>query len=196
MAVPGACLIFPGSTSSRVSVLEVPYNLIVAPEKGFAERRPCVRRRCALREERLFHVSRWLLALALVFIPLSIVVLISVVFAYNYPDRQWTRYLLLFSWISAGVSVIVGLVNLVGLSLSGEEGSPDEAEGETPGEEDFMITPPSSGMNSGGRGPSRGGGFSQEGLLLAQAFTLAVGVALYVAFLCWMLLPGIKIQMG
>lgn len=150
-----------------------------------------------MNEERLFTVSRWLLALTLIFIPLSIVVLISVVFAYNYPDRQWTRYLLLLSWISSALSFLLGLMNLIGFSMArGGENTCEEreTEGEDQGEEDFMSSPPST-MAVESLSHPRGGGHPAGGMLMGQAFTLAVSVILYVAFLCWMLLPGIRVQM-
>lgn len=150
-----------------------------------------------MREERIFHVSRWLSALALVFIPLSIVVLISVVFAYNYPDRQWIRYLLLFSWISTAVSALVGIINMVGMSLSDVEGegAEDQKEVDRRQEEELMVIPERQGGSQVDKDENRGSGSYQESLVFIQAFTLGVGIALYVAFLCWILLPGIKVQM-
>ncbi len=149
-----------------------------------------------MEEERLFTVARWLLALTVIFIPLSIVVLISAVFIYNYPDRQWTRYLLLFSWVSSSVSFFLGMVNMVGLSLSGEEGSSGVSSAVVDDEsgDEFMSETPSTSIPQTAY-QRRSVGFPAGGMLMAQAFTLAVAIALYVAFLCWMLLPGIRLQM-
>lgn len=128
---------------------------------------------------------RWLTALAVVFIPLSIIILISGSWLANFTSNQWTRYLLFASWISLTLSVVLGVVNMVG--RLGEEG-PLSVVGGTGGEEtEASGTTEYKGLS----GMEKEGYRVEQALLLGQATAFLLGLFLYVAFISWMVLPRI-----
>lgn len=140
-------------------------------------------------EDRIGLVSRWFVALTAVFIPLSILVLISGSWGANFLSSQWTRYLLFASWVALTVSLVVGAGNTV--AFMAVDGEKEEGTG--------SLSP---GEGGGGEGESEGlartSGVRKENssnmsynLLLVQVGTFLVGVVLYVAFISWMLLPKI-----
>lgn len=140
-----------------------------------------------MREDVVNTLSRWLLALAVIFIPLSLIVLITVSFAYNFPDRQWTRYLLFSSWLVLGLSLLAGMANLVNLSfeVDYEDKESPKAEIELETDEDgevVEVLTDSKGVDMGAV------------LMLSQAFTFALGFILYVIFICWMIVPSLQLQ--
>ena len=148
-------------------------------------------------EDRINLLSRWFVALTVVFIPLSILVLISGSWGANFLSSQWTRYLLFASWVALTVSLVVGAGNSVvfmaeekgkGAGPAGREREPEEREGEE------EAVPDVAGDTDA---PSRGGSLGMSyNLLLVQVATFLVGVVLYVAFISWMLLPKIVMNAG
>ncbi|MBC7252418.1 MAG: hypothetical protein H5T72_00410 [Actinobacteria bacterium] len=149
--------------------------------------------------------ARWLTALAVMFIPLSIVILISGSWMANFMSNQWTRYLLFASWISLTLSVVLGVVNMAGLSgeesrasdigvsrgLAGEVGGPATGGGEGEAGEERRGETASGSIPSG---MEREGYGVEQALMLGQASAFLLGLFLYVAFISWMILP--KISMG
>jgi hypothetical protein len=144
-----------------------------------------------LEEERIYQVSKWLLALVAVIIPLSILILISALFAANYPAREWTRFLLFAAWMCWTISLIAGVVNIVGFFFTEEsgiqEGQPiDEVEekqeeiGEAGQEEKKEVEP-----------EKNSSALWSASLMGAQAAFFMTGVLLYVAFCAYMVLPSI-----
>ncbi len=141
-------------------------------------------------EDRIGLVSRWFVALTVVFIPLSILVLISGSWGANFLSSQWTRYLLFASWVALTVSLVVGAGNTVAF-MAVDGGKEGEAGPLSPGED------------GGGEGESderdreafgvreKKSSSMSYNLLLVQVGTFLVGVVLYVAFISWMLLPKI-----
>ncbi|NPV58232.1 MAG: hypothetical protein HPY75_01050 [Actinobacteria bacterium] len=141
-------------------------------------------------EDRIGLVSRWFVALTVVFIPLSILVLISGSWGANFLSSQWTRYLLFASWVALTVSLVVGAGNTVVFMAEDkeeDEKSPrvvargEDPEGEKEGGEETPAPSASRGKSSN----------MSYNLLLVQVATFLVGVVLYVAFISWMLLPKI-----
>ena len=140
-------------------------------------------------EEKSNVVSRWLLALTVLFIPLSLMSLITGTWGANYIDAQWTRYLLFASWIALTLSLIVGAGNMLTFMADGSgkvkkksvaaAGMSGEGEEEEIVEE--IVEEETASTMSGG-------------LLLAQVSTFMLGVILYVAFISWMLLPEIIVS--
>ena len=144
-----------------------------------------------MEEERIYQVSKWLLALVAVIIPLSILILISALFAANYPAREWTRFLLFAAWMCWTISLIAGVVNIVGFFFTEEsgiqEGQPvDEVEekqeeiGEAGQEEKKAV-----------EGEKNSSALWSASLMGAQAAFFMTGVLLYVAFCAYMVLPSI-----
>lgn len=140
-------------------------------------------------EDRSNVVSRWLVALTVVFIPLSIFILISGPWGANYIDLQWTRYLLFASWVSLTLSFIVGIANMVTFpserSEQVDEVPPPELEEGSEALKEWNARLEKSRKNAIS---------SKNALMLAQATTFMLGLILYVAFISWMLLP--KITLG
>ncbi|MGQ9474494.1 MAG: hypothetical protein ACUVRX_04285 [Actinomycetota bacterium] len=128
---------------------------------------------------------RWLTALAVVFIPLSIIILISGSWLANFTSNQWTRYLLFASWISLTLSVVLGVANMVG--RLGEEG-PFPVAG---GTEVDKVVGGKTTLDPGPYAMKRERYGVEEALLLGQATTFLLGLFLYVAFISWMVLPRI-----
>ena len=139
-------------------------------------------------EDKYNVISRWLVALTVVFIPLSLMTLITGTWGANYIDAQWTRYLLFASWIALTLSLIVGAGNM--LTFMAESSVRSKVKSTAvidvsteEGEEEIIETveeETSSTMSSG--------------LLLAQISTFILGIILYVAFISWMLLPEIVVS--
>lgn len=144
-----------------------------------------------MEEERIYQVSKWLLALVTVIIPLSILILISALFAANYPAREWTRFILFAAWMCWTISLIAGVVNIVGFfftETSGiKEGQPvnevEEKQEETGkiGQEEQKAV----------EGKKDSSALWSASLMGAQAAFFMTGVLLYVAFCAYMVLPSI-----
>ncbi|RJP30218.1 MAG: hypothetical protein C4536_10325 [Actinobacteria bacterium] len=137
-------------------------------------------------DERLYTASRWLTALAIILVPLSVIAVVSGAWGLNYQfdTAQWTRYLLFASWILLALSVIAGIANLISppeVTLEKPVAPARmEAAGETEGdEEETAKSAPQADK------PPFNVGYA---FLLAQACTLALGVVLYVAYISWMIL--------
>ena len=134
-------------------------------------------------EDRIGLVSRWFVAIAVVFIPLSILVLISGSWGANFLSSQWTRYLLFASWVALTVSLVVGAGNTVVFMAESPRmvARGEDPEGEKEGGEETPVPSASRGKSSN----------MSYNLLLVQVASFLVGVVLYVAFISWMLLPKI-----
>ncbi|MEW6552805.1 MAG: hypothetical protein AB1384_00770 [Actinomycetota bacterium] len=142
-------------------------------------------------EEKLNVASRWLTALAVILIPLTVIALVSSVWGLNYQfdTNQWTRYLLFASWITLAISAIIGMTNLI---------SPPELESEkAPAKVKEKSPAPVSEGEEGEDGEEAGQvevKKAKPAFNAAYAFTLAqacffsLGIILYVAFISWMLL--------
>ena len=141
-------------------------------------------------EERFSTASRWLTALAVILIPLSVIAIVSGAWGVNYQfnTNQWTSYLLFASWVLLMLSVIAGISNLISpperepakiaaaaLAATASETDEEEEEGE---EEEGRVPAQKekAALNFG------------YALLLAQACTFALGMILYVAYISWMVL--------
>jgi len=140
-------------------------------------------------DEKLNVASRWLLALAVILIPLTVIAIVSGAWGLNYQlnTNQWTRYLLFASWILLALSAVVGTANLItppeaesGKSLAEPRPVPREGGDE---EEDTDGEPKRSDRPKG-----RPAFNSVYAFMLAQACTFVVGIILYIAYMSWMLL--------
>ena len=137
-------------------------------------------------EEKLNTASRWLLALAVILIPLTVIAIVSGAWGLNYQfdTNQWTRYLLFASWILLTLSVVVGIASIISppepvladvVTSPAVMGDADEDETEEgAGRPAPMKTKPAFNF--------------PYALLLTQACTFAVGMILYVAYMSWMIL--------
>ena len=133
-------------------------------------------------DERLNLASRWLLALAVILIPLTVIAMISGAWGLNYQlnANQWTRYLLFASWLLLALSAVAGTANLI---------APPEAACEQE-----PLAPPREGDMEGDEaaGPwSAQGGRAFDGayaFVLVQACAFVAGMIVYIAYLSWMLL--------
>ena len=146
-----------------------------------------------MEEERIYQVSKWLLALVSVIIPLSILILISALFAANYPAREWTRFLLFAAWMCWTISLIAGVVNIVGFFFTEEsgiqEGQPvDEVE-----EKQEEIGEAGQEGKKAVEGEKDSSALWSASLMGAQAAFFMTGVLLYVAFCAYMVLPSIAV---
>ena len=139
-------------------------------------------------EEKLNSASRWLMALAVILIPLTVIALVSSVWGLNYQfdTNQWTRYLLFASWILLTLSFVAGIAGLI---------SPPEPElapvktAELP--EAASESEKDEGEESEGRVPAKKAKTAFNlgyALLLVQSCTFALGLILYVAYISWMIL--------
>ena len=153
-----------------------------------------------MEEERIYQVSKWMLALVAVVIPLSILILISATFGANYLERQWTRYLLFAAWMCWSISLISGVVNIVGFFFSEEsgiqEGQPvDEVErregeiGKIAYEEQKEQEEREARRKAKSKKDSSA--LWSASLMGAQAAFFMTGALLYVAFCAYMILPVI-----
>ncbi len=140
-------------------------------------------------EDRISVISRWFVALTVVFIPLSILVLISGSWGANFLSSQWTRYLLFASWVALTVSLVVGAGNTVVFMAEDKE----EEKGAEPASSDEGAEEEAEDRERAPAPKARNGKSSSMSynLLLVQVATFLVGVVLYVAFISWMLLPRI-----
>jgi hypothetical protein len=153
-----------------------------------------------LEEERIYQVSKWLLALVTVIIPLSILILVSALFAANYPAREWTRFLLFAAWMCWTISMIAGVVNIVGFFFTEEsgiqEGQPvdevEEKQEETGkmGQEEQEAHEKQEDRKEVKAAKDSSALWSAS-LMGAQAAFFMTGVLLYVAFCAYMVLPSI-----
>lgn len=138
-------------------------------------------------EEKLNTTSRWLLALAVLLIPLTVIAIVSGAWGLNYQfdTNQWTRYLLFASWILMAISAIVGIANLI---------SPPELEPEKKAvKAQASASAPGEGEEEEGSRPVATRA-AKPALNMAYAFTLAqacsfaLGMILYVAYVSWLIL--------
>lgn len=141
-------------------------------------------------EERLNTASRWLLALAVILIPLTVIALVSGAWGLNYQfgTNQWTRYLLFASWILLAISAVVGITSLISPPELESEKVPEKArqpepvseeeEGEE-GEEKVERVSPKKAK------PAFNAAYA---FTLAQACFFSLGIILYIAYISWMLL--------
>jgi ABC-type transporter Mla maintaining outer membrane lipid asymmetry permease subunit MlaE len=134
-------------------------------------------------EDRYNVISRWLVALTVVFIPLSLMTLITGTWGANYIDAQWTRYLLFASWIALTLSLIVGAGNMLTFMADTSGRAKKKAAAlDVPTEEQEEIVESVEEEASSSMGAS---------LVLVQVSTFLLGMILYVTFISWMLLPEI-----
>lgn len=142
-------------------------------------------------EEKAGTAVRWMTAMAVILVPLSTFFLLTASYGYNFPHRQWSRYILFASWALLGISVLAGLVNMIGPLLAGSSGGNGNGEGGervSPEEEGPTIHPGEKEMEGGG-----GKGVDVV-LAAAQAVAFGLGFLLYVGFICILLLPVIPLQ--
>jgi hypothetical protein len=142
-------------------------------------------------EEKLNSASRWLMALAVILIPLTVIALVSSVWGLNYQfdTNQWTRYLLFASWILLAISAIIGITNIISPPELESEKAPTKAKEKSPAP-----------LSEEGEGEDEEGAERVEtkkakpafnavyAFTLAQACFFSLGIILYVAFISWMLL--------
>jgi hypothetical protein len=140
-------------------------------------------------EEKLNMASRWLLALAVILIPLTVIAVVSGAWGLNYQfnTNQWTRYLLFASWILLAMSAIVGTANLI---------SPPELESEKAAaaakppttvsrdEEDEEEEEAERVIKKSDKPPFN----YAYAFTLTQACSFVLGMVLYVAYMSWMIL--------
>jgi len=151
-----------------------------------------------MNNERVFRAAQWLTALAVVFLPLSIIILLSGSWMVNFTSNQWTRYLLFASWLAFLLSVVMGVFNMISAPAErrrrpasrladdgGRTGDPEEPGGKARPEDDA----PALSAATGERQLSGG-----QGMLLAQATVFLMGLFLYMAFISWMILPEIALR--
>ena len=140
-------------------------------------------------EDRLNGVSRWLVALTVVFIPLSIFILISGPWSANYGTNQWTRYLLFASWILLTLSLIAGVANLIAPPLEEENGK-----GEIPMVKEETDTEEEEKEKTVTEVQTKRRMNMEYSLLMAQATTFLLGIIIYVVYISWMVLPEIPLR--
>lgn len=138
-------------------------------------------------EEKLNTASRWLLALAVILIPLTMIAIVSGAWGLNYQfnTNQWTRYLLFASWILLALSAVVGTANLISPPELETENAPAKAKSPERGsdeEEEEETSEPTAGKKAK---PDVNIGYA---FTLAQACSFALGMILYVAYMSWMIL--------
>ncbi len=139
--------------------------------------------------EKLDLASRWLLALAVILIPLTVMAIVSGAWGLNYQlnTNQWTRYLLFASWVLLAFSAVAGTANLI------------TPPGEECGEGAVEVTPEPRRGEGGEEGaggeprlPERAGGMrdfsTAYAFVLAQACAFVAGIIVFIAYLSWMLL--------
>jgi|BarGraNGADG00312_1021997.scaffolds.fasta_scaffold03759_5 hypothetical protein len=144
-------------------------------------------------EGKYSKASLWLTGLAVLFIPLSIIILFSGPWSINYQvqTHQWIRYLLFVSWILMTLAIIAGIANLIspmaeeevveGVKVkrssveAGEDNTVIEAE-----EESTVMVRPRSKMTM------------TMVTLMSQATLFALGIILYVVYISWLLLPAVS----
>jgi hypothetical protein len=144
-----------------------------------------------LEEDRIYQVSRWLLALVAVIIPLSILILISALFAANYPAREWTRFLLFAAWMCWTISLIAGVVNIVGFFFSEETGIQQATPFDEVMEKQEEMDKASEEEKKAEEKKGDSSALWSASLMGAQAAFFMTGVLLYVAFCAYMVLPSI-----
>jgi hypothetical protein len=144
-----------------------------------------------LEEDRIYQVSRWLLALVAVIIPLSILILISALFAANYPAREWTRFLLFAAWMCWTISLIAGVVNIVGFFFSEETGIPEKTAFDEIVEKQEEMDKAGGEDKKADEKKSDSSALWSASLMGGQAAFFMTGVLLYVAFCAYMVLPSI-----
>jgi hypothetical protein len=149
-------------------------------------------------EERFYITTRWLIALTVVFIPLSIFILISGPWSANFGNSQWTRYFLFASWILLTLSIVAGVSNLIAPpELEQDKGVDEPTAAKEPGEDLHSEEPEGEGEVGGAvkAKPKKGINVGYA-MLLTQAATFLLGIILYVVYISWMLLPQITLRTG
>lgn len=149
-------------------------------------------------EERGSRAAQWLTALSVIYVPLSIIILLSGSWMVNFSSNQWTRYLLFASWVAMVVSTVLGVFNMISLPAErrerpagrrlegGEPGGEEEGERERSAE----VPHPAVSATEAAEPVSP----RVQGLLLAQAAAFLLGLFLYMAFISWMILPEIALR--
>jgi type VI protein secretion system component VasK len=143
-------------------------------------------------EERYNTVSRWIMALAVLFIPLSIIILVSGPWSYNFQVQahQWTRWLLFASWVLITLAIIAAIANMLSPAeqAAGEEAEagavpPGSAESGTVAEaeeESAVVVRPKGKMSMA---------FS---MLMTEAVLFSLGIILYVIYISWLIIPSVS----
>lgn len=142
-------------------------------------------------EEKMNLASRWLMALAVLMIPLSVIAIVSGAWGVNYQfdTNQWTNYLVFVSWVLFLLSIVAGIVNVISPpELEGEKAETAAPVAEVSGpdadeEEEVGTTVPAKKKKSAFN-------FAYA-MLLTQVFTFSLGMVVYVAYISWMIL-GLK----
>lgn len=144
-----------------------------------------------MEEERIYQFSKWLLALVSVIIPLSILILISALFAANYPAREWTRFLLFAAWMCWTISMVAGVVNIVGFFFTEESGIKEQKPAEEEKEKQEETEEIGQGEKVEVEAEKDSSAVWSASLMGAQAAFFMTGILLYVAFCAYMVLPSI-----
>ncbi len=139
--------------------------------------------------EKLNTASRWLLALAVILIPLSVIAVVSSAWAVNWQfgTNQWTKYLLFAAWILLSLSVVTGIANLISPpemeAAAAEAAAPPPVASASGEEEEVEESAERVPVKKGKPAFNLGYAF-----LLAQACTFALGMIFYVTYISWMIL--------
>ena len=140
-------------------------------------------------EEKLNTVSRWLLALAVILIPLTVIAVVSGAWGVNYQfnTNQWTKYLLFASWILLGISAVVGTANLISPPELESEKAAEAAGAAVSGPHDEEEEE-AEGLERPARKKERPPFNYVYAFTLTQASSFVLGIVLYVAYVSWMIL--------
>ncbi len=144
-------------------------------------------------EGKYSKASLWLTGLAVLFIPLSIIILFSGPWSYNFQvqTNQWVRYLLFISWIMITLAIIAGIANLISPMAEEEvvegvkakhsalEAGEDDTVVEAKEESNVMVRPKSKMT-------------ATMVTFMSQAILFTLGIILYVVYISWLLLPAVS----
>jgi hypothetical protein len=139
-------------------------------------------------DEKLNTTSRWLLALAVILIPLTAIALVSGAWGVNYQfdTNQWIRYLIFASWILLAISAVTGIANLINPpELESEKAVTPAPAGGSLEVEDDEDGEDTSSTDKEKVKPAFNAAYA---FTLAQACSFALGLILYVAYMSWMIL--------